>query len=47
MAGMTAPWTCGFVRPDHVTLGIGDGENVLTVRGANEHKALSLNIESR
>ena len=42
MAGMTALRAGGFVRPNHLALGIGDGENIFTVGGSYEYQALGL-----
>jgi hypothetical protein len=45
MPGMAAARTSGLVGPDHSSLRVRDGENILSVRSANEHKALSLGVK--
>ena len=42
VAGVTALWSCGFVRPKYVALGVGNGDYVLPVRGAYKHEAVCL-----
>ena len=45
LAGVAALWAGGFVRPNDLPLGVGDGENVFAVRRAHKHEALGLGGE--
>ena len=46
MARVSPLRPAGLVRPQHVALGVGDGQNVLAVRGADQNEPLGLSARA-